>query len=387
MDNLTPPSPVDTNINVSKSNTPKQSVPPHKRLKWIFFKPEHVSRKKWLLVDAAIVLLIGLATVSAIALYKHLTRVPKNTPVAKVARVPKTPAVVPSRLTGLPVAANLNDRPITGVMIENSPDARPQSGLLEAGIVYEAIAEGGITRFMALYEEAQPDYIGPVRSVRPYYLEFALPFQASVAHVGGSPEGLSQVKSLHIRDLDEFANAGAYQRISQRYAPHNVYTSSAKLDALEKTKGYDKSTFTSFPRKKDQPSAAPTAKSIDMAISSFYYNAHYSYDTKTDSYFRSEASTPHIDDRTHKQLNPKVVIALVMKYSIESDGKHSQYQTTGTGTAYIFQDGVVYIGTWRKDSSASQISFVDGSGKPISLNAGQTWISLVGQNSNVIYKP
>lgn len=166
------------------------------------------------------------------------------------------PSTVASPLTGIQVTPALAKRPVTDVMIENSIDARPQSGLESAGVVFEAVAEGGITRFSALFQEAEPQLIGPVRSVRPYYMDWVAPFQASVAHVGGSPDGLKKVRG-GMRDLDEFFNPGSYWRSTSRAAPHNVYTSFAKLDALNKSKGYKTSTFTSWPRKQDAPLATP----------------------------------------------------------------------------------------------------------------------------------
>ena len=142
-----------------------------------------------------------------------------------------------SPLTGVELTdASLAKRPVTGLMIENSPDARPQSGMNEAGIIFEAVAEGGITRFLVLYQETQPQYIGPVRSIRPYYIDFALPFEAGLGHVGGSPDALRDIKTLGARDLDQFYNSGAYWRISERYAPHNVYTSFERLNALNQSK-------------------------------------------------------------------------------------------------------------------------------------------------------
>ena len=107
-------------------------------------------------------------------------------------------------------------------MIENSPDARPQSGLKAAGVVYEAIAEGGITRFMALYQTSKPELIGPVRSLRMYYLDWFAPYSASIAHVGGSLNALTEARSGKYRDLDQFFNSQTYWRASDRYAPHNV---------------------------------------------------------------------------------------------------------------------------------------------------------------------
>lgn len=305
---------------------------------------------------------------------------------------PKPPPTAPSPLTGVLVDPALTKRPVTGIMIENSLDARPQSGLQDAGVVVEAIAEGGITRFLALYQEAQPQYIGPVRSLRPYFLDFAAPFQAGIAHVGGSPEALSRVRDGDYRDLDQFFNSAYYWRIGSRPAPHNVYTSFSKLDALNRAKGYSSSLFTGWPRKTDKKLATPTAKSINFAISGPLYNDHYDYDTATNSYLRSEGGAPHVNlagasDKTGTRLHPKVVIALVMDYGLEADRHHSQYGDTGSGMAYVFQDGGVTAGGWQKASQDAQISFVDANGQPLKLNAGQTWITLVSGANQVSYKP
>ena len=279
-------------------------------------------------------------------------------------------------------------------MIENSLDARPQSGLQDAGVVYEAIAEGGITRFLALFQDNQPQYIGPVRSLRPYYIDFAVPFDASIAHVGGSPEALSQIRSgdVGMKDLDQFFNSDYYWRQPTRDAPHNVYTSFEKLDQLNTSKGYIASTVQSWSRKADKALKTPSAKTIDIAISSGDFNSHYDYDAKSNSYVRSEGGVPHLvtlssDDKNSKQLNPKVVIALVMSYGLEADGKHSEYGVTGSGNLYVFQDGGVTQGTWSKADRASQFVFKDSGGADLKLDAGQTWLTAVSDSGKVTYAP
>lgn len=299
---------------------------------------------------------------------------------------------VASPLTGLQVSPDLIKRPVTAIMIENSTDARPQSGLQDAGVVLEAIAEGGITRFMALFQDTRPQYIGPVRSLRPYYIDFADPFQASIVHVGGSPDALAQVRNGNYRDLDQFFNADYFSRINARPAPHNVYTSFGQLDKLNQSKGYTSSSYVSWLRKADKKLAVPTAKTIDFTISSDLFHTHYDYDAATNSYARSEGGAPHMDlvsasDTTGVQLKPKVVIALVMNYSIAADGQHSIYGDIGSGTAYIFQDGGVSVGQWDKATQGTQLSFKDSGGNPIRLNAGQTWISLVADDTQVTYAP
>lgn len=342
-------------------------------------------------------ILVGLIALALLAgvgfgVYK-LTNKPQpvQTPKSTTKTVPK-PTTVASPLSGLQVAPNLAKRPVTGIMIENSTDARPQSGLQAAGVVVEAIAEGGITRFLSLFQDTTPQYIGPVRSLRPYYIDFAQAFQASIAHVGGSPDALSRVRNGNYRDLDQFFNAGAFNRVTTRAAPHNVFTSFDNLDKLNQSKGYSSSSFVSWPRKSDAILAVPTARTIDLNISSFYFNVHYAYDTATNSYLRSEGGAAHMNlvssaDKTGVQLAPKVVIALVMSYAINPDGQHSNYTDTGTGNAYIYQDGGVTVGKWTRASAESQITFTDTAGAPIKLNAGQTWLSLVASDGAVVYAP
>lgn len=310
--------------------------------------------------------------------------VEKNESIVEAAK----PIIIKSPLSGAAVQSGEETRPVTAIMIENSPEARPQSGLLQASIVFEAIAEGGITRFVALYQEGQPQYIGPVRSVRPYYLDFLAPFNASVAHVGGSKDALDQVRSGSFRDIDQFFNDNAYWRITGRYAPHNVYTSFEKLNALNNAKGYKTSAFTSWTRKEDAKSAAPTAKSIDLSISGFTYNPHYEFDAATNTYKRSEAGKPHIDEKSSAQLSPKVVIAMVMKNRVinSSDGYRTEYDSSGTGEMFVFQDGIATKGTWSKPERNKQFTFADSAGNPLSLNAGQTWVTMVSDPLSVSYK-
>jgi hypothetical protein len=342
----------------------------------------------------ALVLLIALVFLAAVAYGSYVLllksdpkpSIKKVVPATKVKEVPKSDKV-PSQLTGLLVAPDINKIPTTAVMIENSLDARPQSGLYDAGVVFEAIAEGGITRFMALYQDTAPEYVGPVRSVRPYYLDWAQGFDAAVAHVGGSPEALQKIKTDGVVDLDQFYNSKYYQRVSSRYAPHNVYTSISQLNQLEAAKGHSSSTFTSFTRKADAPSKAPNARSVSVNISGKLYNSTYAYDAATNSYLRNENGAPHMDEKAGKQLNPKVIVVIITHYGIQSDGKHSEYGTIGSGSALIFQDGTVTAANWSKPDKKSQISLTDATGKSAALNAGQTWIVSVDSAAKVAYQP
>lgn len=304
-------------------------------------------------------------------------------PTTYVTKTTKPPAKkFYSPLSGLEVVDEAaTKRQVTAIMIENSPDARPQSGIKDAGIVYEAIAEGGITRFIALYQETRPGLIGPVRSVRPYYVEWAAAYDPAVAHIGGSARALQMIRSGDYGvDIDQFFNAQAYWRASDRHAPHNVYSDFDKLDALTASKGKTSSAFTPIERKDEAKSKTPNATRVNLPISSTWYNIDYSYDAASNSYVRSVGGEAHAD-REGGQIQPKVVVALQVTMTREmEDGFREQIVTLGTGKAYIFQDGIVTEATWQKPDAKSQITFVDTAGKPLKLNRGQTWITAMPSN-------
>lgn len=360
------------------------SKPPKKSFKE---RLKHLTKKQWIIIAVVAVLLLGGIGYGVYALFiKDDTKPPAKTNAAKQETPKETPkpTVVPSKLTGLPVPPENNERQVTGIMIENSTDARPQSGLNDAGVVFEAIAEGGITRFLTLFQDVEPEYVGPVRSVRPYYVQWAVGFDAAVAHVGGSADGLALVRAN--KDLDQFANSSAFWRVSNRYAPHNMYTSIPKLNEVENKRGYTKSNYTGFARKeKETPAAVVAARSIDFNISSPIYNPHYDYDPATNSYKRSEGGKPHTDEKSGAQLSPKVVVALVMTQG--KNGIYTTYSTIGSGKVYVFQDGAVTEGTWTKDSNGAQFVFKDAAGNPLPLNPGQTWLSVVGSPDRVKFAP
>jgi len=340
------------------------------------------------------IIALALLIICAGGLLAYSSSKPKIAPATQITKHTPKSQTVASPLTGVQVTKQAASRPVTGVMIENSLDARPQSGLQDAGVVYEAVAEAGITRFLTLFQDTAPQYLGPVRSLRPYYIDYAAPFQASIVHVGGSPDALSEVQNGSFRNLDQFFNGAYFTRISSRDAPHNVYTSFAELDQLNQSKGYTSSKFTSWPRKKDAKLTVPTAKTIDMAVSGPSYYVHYDYDAKTNSYARSEAGAPHMEltnssDTVGVQIKPKVVVALVVPLSqgaLDASGAYySDYSTSGSGIAYVFQDGGVTQGTWTKDGTDGQLQFTDAAGHELKLNAGQTWLTLTSDTSQVTY--
>ncbi len=336
------------------------------------------------IIIAGVFLIAIAGSITALALLKPLPDY--NAPDIAVDRPePEPPKVYYSSLTGATVKDEAaTKRAVTAVMIENSPDARPQSGLKNSGVVFEAIAEGGITRFLVLYQNEQPKLVGPVRSVRMYYVDWLAAFNASVAHVGGSYKALKEIRNGKYRDIDQFFNADTYWRASDRYAPHNVYTNFTRINALNKKKGYTTSSFTGFTRKDSSASKEPTTKKISIVISSALYNSTYTYNSKTNTYDRFQAGAKH-NDRESGQISPRVVIAmLVDQHSVFEDGWREQINAVGKGTAYIFQDGVRQKVTWTKESRTNQITFTDSNGKDVPLARGQTWIAAIPKNKGSV---
>jgi hypothetical protein len=360
-----------------------------KRHLWARLQDFTYAHKKLSIVISASFIVVAVGGVITTWLLVPRSATP-TAPVASAQTTPPAPTIPKkyySPLTGIEVADEAaTHRQVTGVMIENSMSARPQSGIKQAGVVFEAIAEGGITRLATLHQEDRPALIGPVRSLRPYYLDWMAPFDSTFAHVGGSANVLKTVRNGTFKDTDQFFNGAYFYRATDRAAPHNVYTTSDKLDALNTSKGFTRSTFTSWARKAETPSATPNANHIDIPVSGAVYKVAYDYDKPSNSYIRYLGGAPS-KDRELGQVTPKVVIALKVPTTLGfEDGYREQMTTTGVGDAYIFQDGIVTKGHWRKDAQKAQMVFYDANAHTIALNPGQTWITVVAPEKNVTWQ-
>lgn len=297
-------------------------------------------------------------------------------------------------------------RPLA-VMIENHTEARPQSGLSSANVIYEAVAEGGITRFMALFYCNLSDVqIGPVRSARTYYLDWLSEYDALYAHVGGAntpgpADALSQIIDYEIKDLNQFSIGFPvfwrdYQRLGHPVATeHTMYSTTQKLWEVgvkrgwanpdEDGKAWEKS-FTPWKFKEDQGGGATANITVDFWASQPGYQVQWNYDADTNSYKRKNGE-PHLDLNNNQQLEAKVIIVQFERESNANDGYpgnvHLLYGTTGSGKALIFQDGGVTQGKWVKNSRLSRSKYLDQDGKEINFNRGQIWIQTVPEGSKV----
>ncbi len=280
------------------------------------------------------------------------------------------------------------------VMLDNHPKAYPQTGLNQAPIVFEALAEYGITRYMAVFIPGiSPELgtIGPVRSARSYFVEYAKGLRGVYAHAGGSPEGLTLAQtSIEILNMDALRrDASAYfRRAKDRAAPHNLYTSSADLAAFAKTKGGEPPDLRElgFLLKADAPLAQrPASQRLSYW---FIYKESYvawAYDRASNSYLHFRQRRPHVDAATGQQLSFKNVVVLeVPERPIPGDPKKRiEQDVVGEGPARIFMDGRVVEATWRKGAGFAQLQLYGRDGAEIALNGGPVWFAAIPSLRNL----
>lgn len=318
-------------------------------------------------------------------------------------------------------------RPL-GVMIENHEEARPQSGLTKADIIYEAVAEGGITRFLAIYYCQDAEFIGPVRSARTYFLDWISEYGdfPLYAHVGGAncnvqtgsgcangakADALGQISGYgwaSYNDMNQFSLGFPtfwrdYERMGRAVATeHTVYSTTTKLWEAAKKRGltekdeegkkWDKD-FEEWSFK-DEVSEAdrPVSFIAEFGFWEGYapYLVRWEYDPSLNSYKRFNGGQPHIDKNSGAQLASKNIVLAFMREQSANDGYEGNirllYGTEGKGEAIILQDGQKINGTWEKKDREERTKFYNSKGKEIEFNPGQIWIEILPLGTEIEYK-
>jgi hypothetical protein len=294
--------------------------------------------------------------------------------------------ILPRVIDGVPVTSGLENLLPVSIMVENLVAARPQAGLDKANLVYEALAEGGITRFLAVFASGDEiAKIGPVRSARAYYLDWARELNAVYAHVGGSPEALSLIPQYDLRDLNQFYNSQYYWRAKERPAPHNLYTSSKLMTLAVRDKDYPQTgSYTGWNYTAEDDSISSTSKSLTIDFSAFNYQVEYKYAPATNDYARFQAGQPHIME-DGGAIRVKNVIVQFTKTRLVEEGRLSM-ETIGEGTAQIYRNGEEIIGTWKKETRDGRTIYSDVNGHEITLTPGKTWVEIVPTDRTVTYK-
>ena len=335
------------------------------------------------------------ATPSAPTASPAPTPTPTPSPTPSPTPVP-TPVLVAAPLTGQLVTPALAQRHVVAVMIDDLAAARPQSGLSSADVVWQAPAEGGIPRYMALFQTGDPPAVGPVRSSRLYFIAWAAEWNAVYVHVGGSPQALallhsSQGKGRVVFDADEFRWGGRYLwRIKTRLAPQNVYSDAAHLQSLARAVGAK--TVDATPVWQFAPDAdlAMRPKGGTITVPYLANRITYAYDRASNRYLRSvSVEGKQVDAGTNQRIGPKNVVVMAMSFAPLNDGtqKHRlEAQFTGSGVAYIATNGTTVKGTWKKKSMTAPTLFYGPDGKPVTLTIGQTFVQVVQRGTVITVK-
>ena len=276
-------------------------------------------------------------------------------------------------------------RPIS-VIIENAPAARPQSGLSKADIVYEIMAEGGITRFLAIYKEGVADNVGPVRSARPYFAMKAAEHNAIFAHAGGSVEAYVYMKELNIDTIDEFKFFQAFWRSKDRKAPHNLYTSIANLRSQAQRLGYNKPVKRGGGFQVRTPQEAlGTEEALQVEI--LYaqdYRVKYIWDDSQKVYRRYINGNPHIDSLNSQQIVTPNIIIQVTEQKVKDEEGRIEITFIGKGTGWILLDGKAATLRWEKNSLGEKTKFFYADGRELKINPGALWVEVVSTQNKVV---
>lgn len=328
---------------------------------------------------------VALALIAGIVLLLS-RRTPKAPSAITNTNTASQPVMVRRAIDGLLVQQG-HDNPLpVAVMVENLAEARPQAGLEKANLVYEALAEGGITRFLAVFAGGTAEKIGPVRSARAYYVDWAKEYNAMYVHAGGSPDGLAEIAKLNILDVSEFSKSQYFWRDAERRkkhfaSEHTLYTSSELLARAARDLQFPESgtyaswTFADDPAREARPT---TPQSIRVNFSSFSYNVEWRYDQATNRYLRFQAEQPHAMENGAQIDAKNVVVAVVPTSLIPGDAKgRLSLKTSGQGAAMIFHNGTRTDGTWTKASPEARMQLADANSAAVTLTEGTTWIEII----------
>lgn len=292
-----------------------------------------------------------------------------------------------SDLDGLEYDTEVANRRPIAVMVENHPDARPQFGLTKASIVYEAVAEGGITRYMAVFGPKDADRVGPVRSARLYYVEWMLEYEAIYAHAGGAQNALDLLNKLR-KGEGNIDHAGQpvmwRQQRGSEASEHTLYGSTVFMRRYAEDVSWKKDVtfvpwkFEEDKRSEEERNTAATAKTIAVPYSGSY-KVDFTYDAKDNVYRRSLAGKKDIDALTNEQISPTNVIVMTVKRGeIVSAGKQvGELTLYGSGSATVYKGGQAIKGTWKKEGQGKRTRFFDEQDKEITLTPGQVWVSVI----------
>ena len=327
---------------------------------------------------------------------------PEEPSVSVIAPIPDPePVVYPytNPLTGEGCDVDIGkNRPIA-VMLNNLKKAMPQVGVSQADVIYEMVAEGGITRMMALFQDVEgAGEIGTVRSARDYYVSLACGHDAIFLHAGGSPQAYISIRDWGVTALD--CVNGPYEgtlfwrdqtRRKNAGLEHSVLTSSEKIQELLPTYSrvepeHEEGFTVGWTFSEEAPAGGQAASQVTVPFSS-YKTGVFTYDPETNQYLVSQYDAPYVDGNTGEQVAVSNVLVLHTDISAVrgDDAGRQSVRTTGSGEGVLLRDGQIYSITWQRDDRSDCLSFLDQSGQPIPLAVGHSYINIVGQSADVTW--
>jgi hypothetical protein len=394
----------------------KQNTETTKKEKKVETPEGSIEKKKAIIILSGIGLLflLGLAAFYYFGIYKYnpkakdenIVRIKDNYVLAQTERTnfskllvdtPQEPRTEESPLNGLLFTkdefAELKTKRPVAVMINNHADSRPQSGLSSADLVYETLAEGGITRHMAFFWSQGPSKVGSIRSARQYFLEWLSPYDPLYIHIGWADtdnprtDARGNIIAYNIKDV---GITGYWQWVdSGRVAPHDKYNSVQFAWDYSETRGWDgfPTNLESWKFKNDEDAdKRGDGYRYEIKFHNFYqnyglYDSIWEYNPSTNSYKRWVGGQPHIDQETNTQITAKVVVVQETEMRSAGDSKgRIIVDTIGEGDAVILMDGKEIEGTWKKTDRMDRTTFYDENGKEIEFNRGRIWISVISQS-------
>ncbi|CAI6079918.1 DUF3048 domain-containing protein [Cohnella sp. JJ-181] len=281
-------------------------------------------------------------------------------------------------LTGLPVEQAVTRRPLS-VMINNFKAARPQSGLTHADTVWEILAEGGITRLLAIFQsQTFDDPIGPIRSIRPYLIDIGETYGGVLVHAGASNDALAILQHSGKADMDEINNAGAYfYRSKDRKAPHNLYSTQEKLYTGARKMKYEETAAVPLVHFDPAPDVIgePAATQIQIKFQLSDYKVSYRYDAASHLYARSVNGEPHIDLNNARQLTAANLVVLSAKHHAYDDYGRLEIDLNAGGEAVAFQEGRAIACEWKRERGDIVRLYRDG--RELKFLPGTTYYHVV----------
>jgi len=313
-------------------------------------------------------------------------------PRADAERVIPAPATPPRwPLTGLtaPSREAVAAR-IVAVKIENSPAARPQSGLDQADVIYETLTEGGVTRFIALFQSSAPAVVGPVRSARASDLWVVQQYRTVFAHVGGERAILDEFRRLKLDDLDQYFDPDPYWRVTDRAAPHNVYTDISRLRSQAVTRGMAATqTVTALRFDRTTTTATPTVSAVSIPFDASNV-VEWRYDAASRTFARFINGQPHVDRTSGQQYHADNVVVMWARTQprmhLDASGQHAlDIILGGTGQVAVLKGGLRTDGTWEAGTGAPP-ALKAANGQVIGLAPGRTWFEVVATGTNIVVR-